>query len=228
MNGGGGKVDTFKQRQKQLNSNVFGDAQTDYTGYMPLNKKGVDLDNLGAQKTTIAKGRKVDDEFRQRTSGYEKVKTDYAATGQKQSHLSSNLFDRPISKQAASQGKPEPTAPASYNIPGRETKATKQAMLASNDPVTGQSTMAGYNKQENAKPEVYELSLSGLGSNMNAQDIKKMAGVKHVIAASVVEDNMKGTCVGTGTVKVRLNHGETREQVELNFTKNGVAVREAA
>ena len=88
--------------------------------------------------------------------------------------------------------------------------------------------MAGYNKQENAKPDVYELSLSGLGSNMNAQDIKKMAGVKHVIAASVVEDNMKGTCVGTGTVKVRLNHGETREQVELNFTKNGVAVREAA
>ena len=88
--------------------------------------------------------------------------------------------------------------------------------------------MAGYNKQENARPEVYELSLSGLGSNMNAQDIKKMAGVKHVIAASVVEDNMKGTCVGTGTVKVRLNHGETREQVELNFTKNGVAVREAA
>ena len=88
--------------------------------------------------------------------------------------------------------------------------------------------MAGYNKQENARPDVYELSLSGLGSNMNAQDIKKMAGVKHVIAASVVEDNMKGTCVGTGTVKVRLNHGETREQVELNFTKNGVAVREAA
>jgi len=48
INGGGGKVDTFKQRQKQLNSNVFGDIQTDYTGYMPLNKKGVDLDNLGA------------------------------------------------------------------------------------------------------------------------------------------------------------------------------------
>lgn len=88
--------------------------------------------------------------------------------------------------------------------------------------------MAGYNKSENARPDVYELSLSGLGANVNAQDIKKMAGVKHVIAASVVEDNMKGTCVGTGTVKVRLNHGETREQVELNFTKNGVAVREAA
>lgn len=64
INAGGGKVDTFKQRQKQLNSNVFGDQQTDYTGYMPLNKKGVDLDNLGAQKTTIAKGRKVNEEFK--------------------------------------------------------------------------------------------------------------------------------------------------------------------
>lgn len=54
-----------------------------------------------------------------------------------------------------------------------------------------------------------------------------MAGVKHVIESSVVEDNMKGTCTGVGKVKVRLNHGETREQVELNFTKNGIAVREA-
>ena len=41
-------------------------------------------------------------------------------------------------------------------------------MLASNDPVTGQSTMTGYEKGENSKPNVYELKLSGLGSNMNA------------------------------------------------------------
>lgn len=64
VNVGSTNVDTFRQRQKQLNSNVFGDAQTDYTGYMPLSKKGVDLDNLGAQKTTIPKGRKVDTEFK--------------------------------------------------------------------------------------------------------------------------------------------------------------------
>ena len=88
--------------------------------------------------------------------------------------------------------------------------------------------MTGYERSENSKPNVYELTLSGLGSDMNAQDVKKMAGVRHVISATVEEDNMKGTCVGTGKVKVRLNHGETREQVELNFTKNGVAVREAA
>jgi len=55
-----------------------------------------------------------------------------------------------------------------------------------------------------------------------------MAGVKHVISATVDEDNMKGTCLGTGKVRVRLNQGETRDQIELNFVKNGIAVREAA
>jgi len=54
-----------------------------------------------------------------------------------------------------------------------------------------------------------------------------MAGVKHVISATVDEDNMKGTCLGTGKVRVRLNQGETRDQIELNFVKNGIAVREA-
>ena len=54
-----------------------------------------------------------------------------------------------------------------------------------------------------------------------------MAGVKHVVSATVDEDNMKGTCLGTGKVRVRLNQGETRDQIELNFTKNGIAVREA-
>ena len=49
----------------------------------------------------------------------------------------------------------------------------------------------------------------------------------HVISSTVVEDNMKGTCTGAGKVKVRLNHGETREQLELNFTKNGISVKEA-
>ena len=100
-------------------------------------------------------------------------------------------------------------------------------MLASNDPITGQSTMGGYERGENSKPNVYELNLTGLGSDVTAQDVKKMAGVTHVINATVEEHNIKGTCTGVGKVKVRLNHGETREQVELNFTKNGVAVREA-
>ena len=55
---------------------------------------------MGAEKTTIAKGRKTDGEFKQRVSGYEPVKKDYndwAAKGQKQDNLKSDLFGRPIS-----------------------------------------------------------------------------------------------------------------------------------
>jgi len=65
INVGSTKVDTYLQKQKQLHSNVFGEeCVTDYQGYAPINKKGVDIDNLGAEKTTIAKGRKVDKEFK--------------------------------------------------------------------------------------------------------------------------------------------------------------------
>ena len=119
-------------------------------------------------------------------------------------------------------------APQSFNVPGRETKATKQAMLASNDPITGSSSMNGYNLRENSKPDIIELELAGLGANVDAQDVRKMAGVKHVISSTVEEDNMKGTCTGVGKVKVRLNHGETRDQLLLNYTKHGIAVKEAA
>lgn len=142
--------------------------------------------------------------------------------------LASSLFDRPISNPGAKPPAEEPHAPESFAVGGRETKATKQAMLASNDPITGASSLGGYNRGENSKPAVVEITLSGLGANIDAQEVKKMAGVRHVVSATVDEDNMKGTCLGTGRIKVRLNQGETREQLELNFTKNGIAVREAA
>ena len=49
INVGSTQVDTYRQKQKQLHSNVFGEeCRTDYSGHMPLNKKGIDYDNLGA------------------------------------------------------------------------------------------------------------------------------------------------------------------------------------
>ena len=36
---------------------------------------------------------------------------------------------------------------------------------------------------------------------------------------------MKGTCTGTGKIQLRLNPGESVEQVELNFARKGVMVR---
>lgn len=115
----------------------------------------------------------------------------------------------------------------SYTIPGRETKATKQAMLASNDPITGRSTLETYNKVRAPDATEYvDLTLKNLPANSDLIGVKKMAGVKHVISASIDEDNMKGTCTGTGRIKVRLNPGETKQQVELNYARQGVIVAE--
>lgn len=47
VNTGPSKTDTFLQRQKQLASNVF--EQTDYSGFRPMKKHGVDEDNFGHQ-----------------------------------------------------------------------------------------------------------------------------------------------------------------------------------
>jgi len=48
--------------------------------------------------------------------------------------------------------------------------------------------------------------------------------VKHVVAAEVNEDNLKGICTGEGRIKIRLNEGETINQVRLNFVRAGFAV----
>ena len=45
MNKGG--VDTFKQKQKQMGSNVF--EQTDYSDFAPLQKSKVDMNNIYAK-----------------------------------------------------------------------------------------------------------------------------------------------------------------------------------
>jgi hypothetical protein len=42
--------------------------------------------------------------------------------------------------------------------------------------------------------------LSNLPSNTEAGDLKKIAGSKHIIMAVVDEDNLLGTCKGTGRI----------------------------
>ena len=44
------------------------------------------------------------------------------------------------------------------------------------------------------------------------------------MAAEVQQDNLKGICTGEGRIKVRLNEGETINQVRLNFVRAGYSV----
>lgn len=73
----------------------------------------------------------------------------YNAMSQKQNNLASTAFSQPERPQTAQVGGRQRTienCPAEYTISGRETKATKQAMLASNNPLTGASSLTAYNR----------------------------------------------------------------------------------
>ena len=68
--------------------------------------------------------------------------------------------------------------------------------------------------------------MKGLNENVGADDIKRIAGVKHVISATVDEDSIKNVCTGTGRIKLRLNPTEDLDVVKLQFLKAGYGVQE--
>ena len=76
-----------------------------------------------------------------------------------------------------------------------------------------------------AKGEVIDFDLSGLPESADEISVKRQANVKHVISTELQFDNMKGICRGEGRIKVRLNEGETEEQVMSNFKKAGYIVK---
>lgn len=121
VNSGPSKTDTFLQRQKQLASNVF--EQTDYSGFRPIKKHGVDEDNFGHQHKAQPKGRKTaDEDFRARNPTFSPPKQNYNQKEMVNKMLGS-VFDKPVT--ASFTIKQEPVEIGSYDIPGRETKATK-------------------------------------------------------------------------------------------------------
>ena len=100
-------------------------------------------------------------------------------------------------------------------------------MLASNDPITGQSSLAAYNANKPASDiRVIDLELKNLNENVDKIDVKKMSGARHVISVALDEDNMKGTCRGTGRIQIRLNQNENLDDIQLNFASKGVMVNE--
>jgi len=99
-------------------------------------------------------------------------------------------------------------------------------MLASNNMFTGESSLNFYERAQESKPEIIDLHISNLPENIAADNLKKISGSKHVINATIDFDNLKGTCRGSGRVQLRLNNGETADQVKLNFLRLGYQVSE--
>jgi hypothetical protein len=73
---------------------------------------------------------------------------------------------------------------------------------------------------------VIDLKLEGLPASANKEDLKHIAGARHVIDATTSDDTITNQCLGKGEIKVRLGEGETKEQIIQRFRNQGITVRE--
>ena len=103
----------------------------------------------------------------------------------------------------------------------KPTAKEKQRFLSSN--LEGHDAHAEYQRTKNypVAGDLVDIDLSGLPENADELSIKRIANVKHVINTEVQENPLKGTCTGQGRIKLRLNDGESAEQVQLNFQRAG-------
>ena len=107
----------------------------------------------------------------------------------------------------------------------KPTAKEKQRFLASN--LEGHNAHGTYERTKNypISGDIVDIDLNGLPENCDEVAIKRIANVKHVINAEVQADNLKGTCTGQGRIKLRLNDGESAEQVQLNFQRAGYTAK---
>jgi len=105
------------------------------------------------------------------------------------------------------------------------TQSQKLSNLSSTFGLGGGNSNDFYHEEQN-KGEVVDFILSGLKPTCDEYELKKLAKVKHIISSELDVDNLRGTCKGTGRIKIRLNKGEDREDIRQNFTRMGVVVQE--
>ena len=209
-----GKIDPFKQRQNQLASGVF--EQTDHSAHIPITKHDINTNDFQAQKIKTDGARpKTDINHFDRKND---KKHDYRDA--KQSNLRSAFDEGREYTRAAPQEdyKPSPVKGSNAN------QSKKLQNLTTTNNLPGADANAFYNKSQN-KGEVIDLVLSGLDSSVQQADLKKISNVKHVISSEVDLDALKGTCKGTGRIKIRLNEGEDPETIRQNFINKGILVQ---
>ena len=216
-----GKVDAYRLRQNQLNSQVL--EQTDYTHFAPMQKKQIDMDNFHHQtdKRTGPANKKRNNELSAtggnwQTTGQTNT-ANYSQYGRKQNQLQSALDDHGY--QAVPKAQPINNEAVPSPVKGKNSnQSAKLQFLSSN--IGGNDANQYFHKAQ-PKGELIDLDLSDLPQHVDEIDVKKAANVKHVISTELAVDNFKGICTGTGRIKIRLNEGETLESVQRSLKKKG-------
>lgn len=103
--------------------------------------------------------------------------------------------------------------------------ATKMRDLSSDIHGIGESMQKHYDADV-SKTQVIDLDVKGLPGHAQADDLKRIAGVKHVISTSVDTNSVTNACTGTGRIKLRLGPSDDLESVKLQYLKAGYGVAE--
>jgi hypothetical protein len=109
-------------------------------------------------------------------------------------------------------------------LTGKTALATKHRDLSSDILGTG-NTFLKYQGQD-VGSTLIDFDLKALPPNIKEDEIKKIAGVKHVISVKLDHDAIRNTNLGTGRIKIRLGANEDAEKVMLQFLKEGYGVKE--
>mmetsp|Transcript_5178 Transcript_5178/g.3870 ORF Transcript_5178/g.3870 Transcript_5178/m.3870 type:complete len:142 (+) Transcript_5178:197-622(+) len=111
------------------------------------------------------------------------------------------------------------------NIQAKQSRATKLRDLSSN--VLGNNDdIQKHFEADNSKNVIVDWDLKDLPSTTDAEKLKKIANVKHVITATVDSDAITNSCTGTGRVKFRLGPNEDAETVKVRYLKEGFGLVE--
>lgn len=83
----------------------------------------------------------------------------------------------------------------------------------------GNDFLGGYDK--NKKAEVLDMNITGLPQQISVDEIKRTVGAKHIVSATLEVDSIRGVCTGKGRMSVRLQEGESADQLKMNLVKKG-------
>lgn len=70
-----------------------------------------------------------------------------------------------------------------------------------------------------------DVDLGNIPQSIDTIALKKLTGARHVIQATLDQDNFTGVNTGLGRMTVRLNAGDDMDKIKANLQKAGIKVR---
>lgn len=196
-NNGAGNVDAFRMMQNnQISQLDIMNVSDQNMAHMPLRQPKAEP-SKPVTDIPLPKPRKVDEEFSQWQRRQEKQNQDYNPKKHQQIVQGGSHFGQEYSAPAEESRQPEIL---DYQVDGHATRAVKQTFLASQNLVTGESSLNYYSQAKEATPQIVDMVVSNLPKHFDEKALRKVSGSKHIISAVVDVDNFTGSCKGTGRI----------------------------